>query len=311
MGLGVTAGQVLVMFCFMGLGAAAGRLGWIKAEANAGLTQVVLWFVLPALIITAFHRPFSLSQLGGFGLAFAVAMVSYAVTIGLARVVFGGWVADDATRRALRFGSVYGNVGFLGLPLVQALLGADGVFYAVTGVTAFNLLVWTHGWSLFSPRAATSWRTRLGRLAKNPNLLALAVGLIVFLLSVPLPGLLVTGLDYLAAMNAPLSMMVIGVSLSALSWRDFAHDGWSWLGTAARNLVFPLVTFGLLWAVPLGFDAKLAVLIVLSCPAAAFLVMFSLAHRVDAAFGARFVCVSTLASIVTLPGLVGLAHLVW
>jgi predicted permease len=310
-GFSVTVGQVVLMFCFIGLGVVAAKLGWITQAANAGLTKVVLWFVLPPLILTSFSRPFSWAELRQVGLAFAAGLVSYAVTIGLAALLFRGWVTDPVTRTALRFGTVYSNVGFLGIPLVQAIIGADGVFYCVTYLAAFNLVCWTHGFGLFGRREPRSWRARLGPLVKNPNLIALGLGLVVFVTSARLPRLLSDGLGYLAALNAPLSMMIIGVSLSVLHVRDFARDGWAWAGTAVRNLVFPLLCLGLLTLTPVSDTARLAVFITMACPVAAFLVMFSVIHQADTAFATRLFCVSTLSSIVTLPALVALAQAVW
>jgi predicted permease len=308
-GFTVTMGQVALMFAFIGLGVLAARLGW-TTQAGPGLTQVIMWFVFPAVILNSFNRPFSWADLGHMGIAFAFSLVSYVVTILLANLIFGRWIQGDVERRALRFATVYSNAGFLGIPLVQALIGPDGVFYAVTYSAAFTLFTWTHGYGMFAPTKKTL-RARLRPLLVNPNILALVLGLVLFMTSLPLPTLVTTGLNYLSAMNAPLSMLVIGISVSVLKWRDFLRDGLSWLGTAVRNVVFPLLCLGGLTLVPLPGDAKLALLILMSCPAAAFVVMFSVMARADTAFPTRFLCVSTLIGVVTIPGVLALAEMVW
>ena len=44
-----------------------------------------------------------------------------------------------------RFSSIYSNCGFMGIPLVNAMFGMEGVFCLTAFITVFNLTVWTHG----------------------------------------------------------------------------------------------------------------------------------------------------------------------
>ncbi|MDR1711229.1 MAG: AEC family transporter [Propionibacteriaceae bacterium] len=303
----VTMQQVIMMFCFIGLGLLAGKLGWVTQEGNAGLTKVVIWFVLPALVITSFQRPFSMDVLREMGIAFAASVVSYALCVALSYVIFGRRIPKDE-RTALRYGAVYANVGFLGVPLVQALFGADGVFFAVMYLAAFNIFTWTHGFGMFT--GGQTIRSRLARFARNPNLMALTLGLVLFVASIQLPDIVATGLGYLAGMNAPLSMMVVGVSLATVRWREFLTAGWCWVGVAVRNVAFPMITLGVLYLAPLNSVARMSVLTLASCPVAAFVVMFSVMNKVDPRFATRLMCISTALSILTLPAMLALGHFV-
>jgi predicted permease len=312
MGFFVTAQQVVIMFALIGLGVIATRLGWLPQSAITGLTNVVIYFVSPSVIVLAFHRPFDAGRLRDMGIVMGLDLVWFALVIALVHVVFARrLVSDDAKRRTLRYGAIYPNAGFLGIPLAQALLGADGVFFAVAFVVAFNFFVWTQGYAMFPGQEREKLGRRIWRVVRNPNIFALAIGTVIFCTSLKLPGVLVGGLDYLAAMNAPLSMIVIGGSLAGLSLRSFITDRWAWLGTGVRNLLIPLFGVIALAAVPLDFTTRLAILIPVACPVGAFLVMFSVMHRVDTAFPSRLLCLSTVSSVVTLPAILTLASVVW
>ncbi|MDR0960040.1 MAG: AEC family transporter [Propionibacteriaceae bacterium] len=320
MGFFVTAQQVALMGVFIALGIVTSARGWIRGDAVGGLTNVVVYFVTPCVILQAFNRPFDVAELRGIAGVFVLAILAYPCMIGLAHLVFGRWVRDDAHRVALRFGAIYANTGFLGLPLAQALLGPDGVFYGVASMIAYNLIVWVHGYDMFPdpghslPAAGLKrWTSRAKKIILNPNIIAVAGGLVLFIASIDLPEIVVDGIDYLAAMNAPLSMLVLGASLGIFRLRDVVTDRLAWSGTAVRNLVIPLLSIAAIslyaLVVPLEPIQRVALLIPLACPVGAFLVMFAVLHRVDTVFPNRLVLLSTLCSIVTIPTMLSVASL--
>jgi len=306
MGLATTAEQVGLMFVLMLLGLFAAKRGWLGPEARLGLTNILVYFVTPCVIIQAFDRPYSPDQLADLGLVTLIDVGLFTLVI-LGIHLATRRLADPDRRRVLRFATVYSNAGFLGLPLAQALLGDTGVFFVAMYVVLFNVFVWSHGIGLFPGGAGRPIR----RLLATPAIPAIVVGLVLFATSYRLPSIVSTGLGYLSAINAPASMLVVGASLAGVSWRAALTDRWSWLGVSLRNVVVPLVGLLILWPIPLPNLVKLAVLIPLSAPIAAFLVMFSVMRDVDTKYPAALVWLSTLVALVSLPGLLALAGWLW
>jgi len=305
MGFGATAEQVALIFVFMLLGLLAARRRWINADTVGGMTNILLNFVVPCVIITAFQHPFSTEQLRDLGVAAAFDAVAFPATILLAHVIFRG--GDGDKRRALRFGAVFSNSMFIGFPLVQALLGTEGLFFAVIYTLAFNVFVWTHGYAMF-PGDGTK---PLRRLFSSPAIWAIIIGLVLFVGQVQLPGIVSEGLGYLGDMTAPLSMIIVGAGLAKVDWGSLLHDRLPWAGVAVRNALIPLLATLALWVVPLSTTARLATLIPLACPTAAFLVLFSVRSKQDTAFPSLLVALSTVVSIVTVPAVVALASWLW
>ncbi len=311
MGFAVPATQVIIMFGLIALGWLAFRLGLIGTEATKGITNVLLFLISPAVIVQAFQRPFDAERLRAVGVVFLLDVGTFLITILLAQVLFSrGLVPDSAQRTALRFGTIYTNAGFIGIPLAQALLGDDGVFYAVAYLAVFNLFVWTHGISQFGPDEPGLWR-RARAVVSNPNIVAIAVGLLLFGLSVKLPSPLSDILGYLASMNTPLSMLAIGATLAEYSLLTVFTDRLVWYGAVVRNVLVPLIFVGLLWLVPLDHVARLAMLISISAPVGATLVIFSVKHGEHSEFPTRLLTVSTLLSVVTLPVVLVVAGWLW
>jgi len=305
MGFATTTQQVGLMAVFILLGLFAAKKGWLGKATILGLTNVLVYFVTPAVIILSFHRPFSAAQWHNMWVAGLVILAAYVVMIGLVWLIYRG-VRSGELRRDLRFSGVYSNAGFMGIPLVQALLGADGVFFAALFVVGFNLFAWTHGWSLF-----TSGTSGLKQLLTNPVIPAVVIGVVLFVTSCPLPKIVTDGLGYLSNINAPLSMFVIGANLLGVRWKTLVADHWLWLATAVRTVLIPAIAIAALWLVPLPESARLAILIPLSCPVATYLVMFGVLHRTNTDFATRLVCLSTAISILTLPTATTIASALW
>lgn len=307
----VPAEQVLVMFALMALGWVAARIGWVTGEAERGMTNVLLNFVAPAVIIQAFQRPFDPARLQLAGLVFGLDVLVFGISIVLATAAFSRRFVRDAERRtALRFGTVYSNAGFIAIPLVQAILGADGVFFAATFIGVYTLFVWTHGVSLFGS-ATEPFGVRVRKVALNPGILALVVALVLFTCSISLPDAASQAVGYLAAMNTPLSMIVVGVSLARISLGTVFSDRLVWIGALARNVIVPLIFLGALAFVPIDVVARQSMLISISAPVGAMLVIFTVKHGRDARFATRMLCLSTLLCVLTMPLMLLLASVVW
>ncbi|OLF69613.1 AEC family transporter [Loigolactobacillus backii] len=297
------------MFLLMAVGFLANRVGFIHEQTSKDLTAILLYIVSPCLIIKAFEQPFSVHQLTQLSLAFVGTVLSYLVAIIVGRLAFHR-VKNTEQRTALQFGTVYSNAGFMGIPLTNALFGSAGVFYSVPYLAVFNLFNWTHGINLFkSEKNQSSRRYMVRSVLTNPNIIAIVIGLIVFLASFKLPTILQSGVNYISGINTPLSMMVIGNSIASIKWRELFSDHLIWPGILLRNIVMPFLTLLILAVIGLHGTALLATATMAACPVAGIVVLFTLLNDGDPAFAVKLMSLSTLFSIVSLPLMIAIAAL--
>ncbi|WP_260243672.1 AEC family transporter [Limosilactobacillus fermentum] len=144
------ASQIAVIFLLMLLGALARQLGFLSPTTINDLTNLVLYFLSPLVIIKAFLAPFPVTRLKIFCLTLVGVVITYLVTILLAKLAFAK-VKDANLQRIATYGSIYSNNGFMGIPLAQALFGSTGVFYGVVSMVGFNAFTWTHGVAMCQP----------------------------------------------------------------------------------------------------------------------------------------------------------------
>ena len=139
-------------------------------------------------------------------LVFAIALSALALGLAMliARLVFH----HDGV---LEFSAAFSNAGFIGIPLVQAAFGAEAVFFIAPFIAALNVLQWTYGrWRISGSTESISMRSVLS----SPMLIALILGIVLFLVRMPIPPIAQTLMGTIANLNSPLAMLILGSYLA-------------------------------------------------------------------------------------------------
>ena len=230
--------QVLILFALMAVGFALGKAKLMGDKGSLAMTNLVMYAVSPAMMVVAFQREKDTADLHNFLVCLLLAAAVHAVSILLAYAALRG---KDGTCGVLRFGAVFSNCGFMGYPLMTALLGSIGVFYGSAYVVVFTVLTWTMGVYMITHDTS---KLRLKSILLNPGVLSVAAAMVLYLLSVSLPEIVMTPLNYLASMNTPLPTIVVGYQLSHANFRHAFADRRSWTALVLRLAVIPLLTVG-------------------------------------------------------------------
>lgn len=287
--------KVAELFLMIGVGVICVKTGMITRRGVSQLTSLLLYIVAPSLIVSSLATDESAISLDKLALSAGLAILAHVLGIVLSWLFFRH--EPESRRRVFRFAMVYSNTGFMGMPLVQAVVGEEGVIYASIFIAVFNVFAWTHGYGLMSGGE----RSDIKKILLNPGIIGLVIGLPLFFLRCPLPELLAVPVDSFAALNTPLAMVVIGCNIARVPLRDFVSDKKIFWLSALRLILVPAVFF----AVSILFQPEAVLLttcvIQASAPVAANTVLFATQFGADDRLAARIVAVTTLLSIVTMP----------
>ena len=291
----LVAAQVGTLFLLMVVGYVLARLGHFSHVTQAQATTLLMYVVTPCLIVDTLQMSPTPELLRVMGQCLAVVMLTYLAFALLVGLFFRRQAAD--TRAVLRFGAVYGNTGFMGLPLVQGVLGDPGMIFAIVGQVAFNLLVWSHGVLVMGERRSFSLR----KLIVNPGILGSAVGIALFLLDLRLPGPVGQGVEFLGSMNTPLAMVIIGAQMASADLPATFRNPRLYLAAALKLLALPLLTAAVILPLSLDPVMYIAVVILAATPTAGTTAMFSQLFHRDVATAAQLITLTNLCCLITLP----------
>lgn len=301
--------QIILMFILMAVGLLTNKLGFMHGQTATDLTNILLYIVSPCLIVNAFEQRFSTSRLQALAIVMLGILLTYAVMVVTTNLVFKR-VADANLQRIMRFGSVYSNAGFMGVPLASALFDSTGVFFAVASLAGFNLFCWTHGIALFTPKRPGDHHINWRQILLNPNIVAIVVGLAIFVSGVHLPSLLNQTITYVSSINTPLSMIVIGNSLAAVKLNRRTLDQRLLWPLLLRNLLFPIINILILKAFGVSGIPLYTTVLMAACPVAGNVVLFTLKDHGDTNPAVTLMSLSTILCMATIPLVFALSNFI-
>ena len=299
----ITVGtQVVILFTLIGIGYICGKSRMFTETAVESLTAFMLMIVGPSAIIDSFCRTFDAQLLHGLVVVVIASLAAHAIGAALALTLVRA--PDPSVRCVLRFGAIFGNCGYMGLPLLNALLGSIGMFYGAAYIIVFTAVAWTYGLVLMSgDRREISLR----RLAVNPGLIGTAIGLVIFLCSVKLPNIVYQPIHYLAALNTPVPMVIVGFYLSRADLKSIWKKEVNYVGAFVRLVATPLLLLAALYLFGLRGELLVSAVASTAVPTAALTTMLSVRYKQDSEASAAIVSMTTLLCLITMPLIVGLA----
>jgi len=181
------------------------------------------------------------------------------------------------------------------------------VFYGTAFIAVFNILVWSYGIVLMSgdKKALTPKKMFI-----NPGILGTAIGLIIFFLSVPVPTVIFKPIDFMANLNTPLPMIIIGYHLANSNLLLALKNIKVLISMALRLLIFPALVLGIMYLCGVRGNVLVACTISASVPTAANTTMFAAKFGADTSLSVSMVSLSTICSLATIPLIVTIAKLV-
>jgi malonate transporter len=292
------------------LGYIAGRSGLLSQASLAGLNGFVYWFALPVLMAVkigqaplrqTFDPNFLLAYYGG-GLIVLLLALGTCVTLFRDRpavTVLQGLCA------------IFGNVGYMGLPVAMAAFGPEAILPAVlavvgdAGVLVVLAIVAIELDLRRGEGAGDAIKKALRGVMRNPIILAIAVGMLVALLGLPWPKPVAAFGDLLGGAAGPCAMFALGGSLSDRKLSETAAMGGEVALLCAFKLIAHPIAVGLMATYVFTFDPvwTSAAILQAATPIAATVFVLAQIYGHYVAQSSAAVLLSTAGSMVTVSAL--------
>ena len=281
------------------LGFALGKFKLISPKTNKDLVNLLLTVFMPASLFLAFPSSYNDATsslfLSGLGAGF---LVMFAVIV-LSRLIFNSkFCKKEKERSAAQFALIFNNATFLGYPIIASTFGEQGIIPYCGFIIAFNIALFSYGVYLFKRKL--DLKLVLGVLT-NPNIIAVVLGVIVFLTSFQVPSFVKDAIQFTGNATTALSIICVGYMLSNAKFLKLIKK-WRLILTAAIQLIVgPLVTWVLLSVLQFPQEVIVVCTLIQALPTATSLGLFASKYGGDETEASELVTISTLLSIVTMP----------
>ena len=291
---------MMTLFAIVIVGYVAGRLGYMGGEFDKRLSSLVINITCPALILSSAmtgelpDRRLILPLLG-------ISIITYIILTGVVFWLPRYLTMQKADEGIVGFALMFGNVGFMGYPVVASIFGHQAVFYAAVLNVVNTLAVFTVGTILIVGDLGDGKRFQKKVLYSTPMLSAYLAMLIVALGIGNIPGLISQPLTMIGNITVPAALLIIGSSMSQLSLRTMLGNRTVYATTLFRLILIPLGFYYLFSA--LGFDPYVVNIntVVIAMPVATYGTILCLKYGRETTLITEVTLITTLLSMLTIP----------
>lgn len=303
----VLISQLIQLFTIMFIGYMLFKTHIFTLESNQILTRFLLDCTLPFQVLGSVMNPETERDFSGVSMMFLFGIImflSYAV-IG---VIIAKVMRYPKEQQGIYiFSTTFPNAGFMGLPIIAALMGEKALVYAAITVILFNVFSFTLGvicmnydGKLEGGIRSVSKLIDLKQLL-TPSMIGIFLGLIIYFLPIHFPEEIKGVCVSIGNITSPLAMLIIGSVLAKMPFKQVINDWRVYLYTLVRQLLVPLATWPILCMFFHDDFIRLVLFIQFAMPVGNTVVLFATKYGKDEELAARIVFVTTILSIITLP----------
>lgn len=298
----VIISQMIILFLILTLGYFIFKIKLVDDNFTKQLSALVIKVTMPALLLSSVlditERQPLRDVLTSFGIAVALFFIVMPIVGFLLAKLFR--VKRNSTGLYV-FMATFSNVGFMGFPVISALAGEVGLFYAAIYNLVFNVAVFTLGvWLVNHDKDGESSGFDI-KLLMSPGVIAALLAIALYFMNIKLPVLLSDTIRSVGSITSPSAMLIIGCTLAKMDVKTVFSDWRLYPWILIKQIVIPI----LLW-IPLAMIIKNEILLTVTfilflMPVANNAVLFANTYNGDAELAARSVFLTTLFSLLTVP----------
>lgn len=278
----------------------------LKEEHIKGFAVFLLYVCSPALSIYSFQQSeCNMEILINIGILLLVTTFMQVLIMGIGFLINIKTYKIDGASRVATVAAAFGNVGFFGVPILQALLPdhPEAMVYSAVMSVMMNLIGWTLGMFMMS---GDRKHVSVKNFMINPTTLCLLIALPLFFTNTSLPKPVMNFVEFFSKMSTPTAMTVLGMRLAFVKFRDLM-DYRQVVAIFLKLIALPLITFGIMYALPVDETLKISTYILSCMPPAAITLNFAELSNTSPKTAANIVVVGSLLVAITLPVLLLIA----
>jgi len=299
--------SVLTMLLVVVVGYIAQKLNFFPGDTRKRYSDLIIRIGQPFLIvgsITSIEYSSEKLKDGFFVLLLGLATIALAGVIAFFATL---WMKNKDERKIAEFGSMFSNCGFMGIPILRAVFGDIGAFWAAFYLIALNLCQWTYGIYIWS-RGRDDIKLNLKSILLNYGTVPSAIGILLFVTRVPIPAPVLDSINYVGSLCTPISMLVIGALIATIEPKRLVTNVKIYIFCFIKLFVVPFVVITVCHFVGLSNEMMLFIAVICSLPSPSNVAMFGEKFDILPDFAAHAVGMGTILSTLTVPIMVRYAE---
>lgn len=286
------------LFALLLLGYYFYKKDYLNADTNARLSNMVVKFTAPALIISSVCTPQPANK-GDVLKIVGIGVIIYVILPILAFFITKILKIDKSKEGIYQLLLVFSNVSFMSYPIVQALYGDTAIFYNTLLHMPFNILIFTYGEYLLSvDEGNIKIRTKD---IFTPGVISAIIAIIIYFSEINVPSFISATCSFLGGITTPLSMIILGSVLGDYPIKELFSERKLYLVSIIKLIVVPVIIFLITRMI---FEDPVIIgvaTLTMGMPAASMCVMLSVKYEGQIKTASVGVFLTTMLSLISIP----------
>ena len=300
----IVLGQIFIFIIYAVIGILAVKTKILDKEGLGVLSRFITRIALPLLIFTNTINGATREQFLGAVPIMLATVLMYLLLYLLALVLARISKLQGNEKNVYRACSIFGNNGFMGIPIVSALFPEQGLLYIALFTVVDQMVLWTTVVTLTAPVEQQNGMCFSDKVKKmiNPATVGIVLAVLGIFLNVKLPAALNTALTKTGAISTPLAMIYLGGIFCYTDIPKYLKKAEIYATVLLKMCLFPIAFFYLLKLIPgITQDIAVTMSVLSALPTMTFVAMLAQIQKSADEYSAGMIFVTTLFSIVTLP----------
>ena len=295
---------MITLFAIVLVGYGAGKLGYLGGDFDRQLSRLVINITCPALILSSAmtgelpDREYILPLL-------LISVITYIVLTVVAYLLPHYLTKKKDDEGIIGFALMFGNVGFMGYPVVASIFGHEAVFYAAVLNVVNTFAVFTVGTILITGKSKVEEKRFEKKVLYSTPMLACYLTMLIVALRIDnIPEAISAPLTMIGNITVPAALLIIGSSMSNLPIKSLLGNTSVYATTLFRLAILPIGIYYL--CTLLGFSQFVVNIntVVIAMPVATYGTILCLKYGKDTTMITEVTFITTLISMVSIPLLV-------
>lgn len=273
----------------------------LDEHKTKGLTSIVVNLTWPCLVIDAMQISYTPAIFKNIVYVFIIVTSMFLIAFIVGKILGKILKINKNKNHLITFMLIFGNTGFIGIPVINALYGKTATFYASVVEMINDVFIFTIGIMLIQLSAERATKIKPKEFL-SPGIFGAVLGFILFMTSTKLPGFLGDSISIIGAATTPISMIVIGSQLAEIKFKELISDKFVYITSFVRLIIIPIIATLFIWVI-LGDHSLIAKVVIIgfSMPVTACATIFTQQYDGDVVFATKSILLSTVICLATIP----------
>lgn len=289
--------QMLAFLLMIGAGYFITRRGMLDEHANSQISGLLVHVFNPLLIVSSAADSVGLISSGDLRTVGLIASGMFAVFIPVGMMLSPLFDKDRDQRKIFQLMFVFSNLGFIGIPVVSSIVGAEYVVYVTEFILIYTILLYTYGVGLLNRKFSLSALKEM----VNPGTVLSLAALVIIIWEIQVPDFLKTAASYMGNATSPLALIAIGFQLAKADLKKIFGQLRLYVFAVVKLLVLPLLLLPFLKLMTSDVHLISVCMVMFGMPVGNIPLMLGMQKGIDVSTGSAAIILTTVLCVFTIP----------